>query len=88
MDGSENNVAVKKRLILDNQRSFFSRFGLPFILFVSFIWLNLYEKISNLNSVFYPYEQYDSLLTYLIVSVCLFSLAEYLFFYDSKDRFN
>lgn len=80
MDSTQNQLNVKNKIVLDNQRSFFSRFGLPVLLFISFVWLDLYAKLGGLNSVFYPYKEYGSLSSYLILSVLIYSVADYVIF--------
>lgn len=76
----EKQVGKKTQLIVNNRGSFFSRFGLPLLLILSFAWLNLYSFLVESNDVFGGYMQYGSITTYLFVTVAFLALVEYLIF--------
>lgn len=80
MEVNENDFKVRKKFIIDKNRSVFSKFGLPFLLYLSFIWLNLYSALSDLHDVFYVYESYENLTLYLLFSVSVLVLIEYIIF--------
>ena len=79
MNNNYEPIKIKK-LVVPEQRSFFSKFCLPALLFLSFVWLYLYSTLSDLNDVFYSNETYSSLPLYLVISVLLVVLVEYLIF--------
>jgi len=79
MDSSQKELNIKQLPSL-NKRSVFSRFILPILLLVSFIWLNLYKNLTGLSDVFFVTETYESLSSYLVFSVLFLSLFDYLVF--------
>ena len=80
MSNRQEAIQIKSRLRLPAERSFFSKFCLPVLLFFSFVWLYLYTTLSDINDVLFVNETFSSLPTYLIFSVLFVSLVDYLVF--------
>lgn len=80
MEKKETQLNVQPAFLMENQRGFFSKFGLPFLLFVSFVWLNLYGSMIETNSVFHSYQEFGSIGTYLASSAILVALIDYIIF--------
>jgi len=79
MDNNQGAMKIKK-MIIPERRSLFSRVCLPMLLFVSFVWLNLYASLSDFNGALFLNEGYSSPLSYMITSVLILSLSQYILF--------
>lgn len=78
---NQQTININQRLLMQNQRSIFSKFGLPILLMLSFVWLNLYTDLADLNSLtFTGGQNYVNLSSYLIFSVLIAGIFDYLIF--------
>ena len=80
MNNNQNMLDAKTKLLIKEKTNFFSKVCLPLVLFLSFIWLNLYASLTELNDVFFNNEVYSSVTAYLIATTIFISLVEYLAF--------
>jgi len=80
MEKDIKTIKISRKMLIKNERSVFSRFCLPMLTFISFVWLNLYSTLTEINVVNLDYELFGSVDTYVFLSVLLAGLFDYLIF--------
>lgn len=68
-----------QRNIMLKKKSTFSK-AIPVLLFLSFIWLNFYSTMTNVNTINFNVGHFGNLPVYLLIDVLMVAVIDYLVF--------
>ena len=80
MQNNIKTININQRMFQRNQRSAFSRWGLPLLVLISFIWLNLYSTLTQANGLLVDHSMFVSATSYIVTIILFSGVIEYLLF--------
>lgn len=74
----QQTINIERNLRLKRKTGFSK--AIPFLLFLSFIWLNFYSTMTNVNTISLNVGHFGNLPVYLLINVLLVAVFDYLLF--------